>query len=145
MNRSRLIRGLGLAILASAVSTGALLAQVSGVTSQVVGRGTGEVPTALEIPAGPTDIVGSRVTLAPEGIVSWHTHPGPVAVTVLKGTLTIEDCLGQKPFAAGTAFVMPSGHLHQDRNLTTEEVEILATYIVPPGRDLREHVDPPTC
>src|SRR5215216_4415535 len=145
MNRSRILYGLGLAILASGVSAGVLLAQVSGVTSEPVGRGSGEVPAPQEIPAGPTDIVTSRVTLAPEGIVSWHTHPGPVAVTVLQGKLTIEDCLGQKPFAAGAAFIIPAGHLHQDRNLTTEEVEILATYIVPPGRELREHVDPPTC
>lgn len=145
MNRSRLIRGLGLAILASAVSTGALLAQVSGVTSQPVARGTGEVPAALEIPAGPTDIVSSRVTLAPEGIVAWHSHPGPVAVTVLRGTLTIEDCTGQRPYAAGAAFIMPAGRLHQDRNLSPDEVEILATYIAPSGRDLREHVDLPPC
>ena len=145
MHRSRIVYGLALGFLAAGVSSGALLAQAPPVMTQEVARGTADVPAALEIPAAPTDIVTNRVTYAPDGASPWHHHPGPTTVTVLRGTLTLEDCTGAKTYEAGSAFIETPGHVHRARNLTTEEAEVLATYIVPAGGEVRQLHDHPPC
>jgi quercetin dioxygenase-like cupin family protein len=145
MNRSRIIYGLALGLLATGISSGILRAQAPAITSQEVARGTADVPAALAIPAAPTDIVSVRTTYAPGSAGPWHHHPGPTTVTVLKGTLTLEDCTGAKTYEAGSAFIEAPGHVHRATNVTAEEFEVLSTYIVPAGGDIRQLHDHPPC
>jgi len=82
------------------------------------------------------DIVTTQATYAVGGYSGWHSHPGPVFVTVTKGTLTVynaPDCQPQV-YPAGTGFVESSPKIvHLVRNQGTEEAQITATFILPVG------------
>jgi quercetin dioxygenase-like cupin family protein len=59
-----------------------------------------------------------HASLGPNGATSWHTHPGPVLVAVVSGSLTYEDAhAGQcrrRTYTAGQGFVDPGfGHVHR--------------------------------
>ncbi|MFN2469436.1 MAG: cupin domain-containing protein [Gaiellaceae bacterium] len=90
------------------------------------------------------------MTIAPGGHTGWHTHPGPVVVTVKTGTLTFYDANDQecrpRPFNAGEAFVdRGGGHVHIARNEGTVPLEFWATYFVPgpAGSAFREDAPSP--
>lgn len=63
----------------------------------------------------PSDVVTSRIQLADGARIPWHTHPGPVVVSVHSGHLTYvnaSDCV-RRSYPAGTAFVDPGqGNVH---------------------------------
>jgi quercetin dioxygenase-like cupin family protein len=40
---------------------------------------------------GPADVVTLRVTIDPDGTSGWHSHGGPVVVTVASGTATFYE------------------------------------------------------
>ncbi len=81
--------------------------------------------------------VVQEIVLAPGGQTGWHSHPGPVVVVVARGALTLYDdsgCDTGQTYAAGEAFVDPGqGHLHVARNHGSGNVELLVTYLAPPG------------
>jgi quercetin dioxygenase-like cupin family protein len=81
--------------------------------------------------------VVQEIVLAPGGHTGWHSHPGPVAVVVRQGALTLydaADCSAGQTYAAGEAFVDPGqGHLHIARNHGSGNVELVVTYLAPPG------------
>ena len=85
-----------------------------------------------------SQVASQTITLGAGGHTGWHSHPGPVVVTVVSGTLTFYDgegpCLG-RTYPAGTAFVDPGmGHVHIARNEGSGSVEISAVYFgLPPG------------
>ena len=107
-------------------------------------RETGDWRLAMTI--GPNaDVAVSRV-LFPAGTHSgWHTHPGPVIVEVLAGTVSFY--LGNDPTCspivrtAGQTYVEAGDIPHIARNETDEPAENLAVYFVPPGVPLR-HDEP---
>ena len=120
----------------------------SGVTLNVVlGRATlppfdiqpDDSPFAIQS-ENLTDVVIQHVIFGPTGSTGWHTHPGPLFVTVVSGTLTLYDgdddgCTPQT-FTAGHGFVDPGfGHVHIARNeSTTVPADLYASYLnVPPG------------
>jgi len=100
----------------------------------------------LEMKISPnTDVAISRV-LFPAGTHSgWHTHPGPVIVEVLAGTVSFY--LGNDPTCtpivrtAGQTYVEAGDIPHIARNETDEPAENLAVYFVPAGVPLR-HDEP---
>ena len=54
-----------------------------------------------------SNIVTTRVTVQPGAQIPWHTHPGPVFVTIAQGELTYissEGCTSTR-YPAGSAFV----------------------------------------
>jgi quercetin dioxygenase-like cupin family protein len=85
-----------------------------------------------------SQVVLQNITFAPGGHSGWHTHPGPVVVTVRSGSLTYYDgsgrCVG-RVYPSGTAFIDPgSGHVHIARNEGTVPVEASVVYFgVPAG------------
>ena len=108
------------------------------------GRGT-EVAHVRE----PSDVLVARLTFQPGGSVGWHTHHGPVIVTVASGALTLidaDDC-ERRVYAAGTAFVDPGqGHVHLAFNDTTGETVAYATFLdVPAGQPATIPADNPGC
>ena len=60
-----------------------------------------------------SNVVTTRVTVQPGAQIPWHTHPGPVFVTIAQGELTYISSVGcsSRRYSAGTAFVDP-GHGH---------------------------------
>jgi quercetin dioxygenase-like cupin family protein len=91
--------------------------------------------TFSELFGGPATITVRRLTIAPGEILGWHYHPGVGAYTIVKrGTLTVEDgCGGEVVYTAGQAFLEPPNRVHRGKNLTSEEVETVQTFIVPSG------------
>ncbi|TVR21747.1 MAG: cupin domain-containing protein [Ilumatobacter sp.] len=79
----------------------------------------------------PSRVVTAGITVQPSAQFPWHTHPGPVIVTVTEGTLTYmnaDDCVA-RPYPAGTVFVDPGlGNVHTAYNDTDEVVELVATF-----------------
>jgi quercetin dioxygenase-like cupin family protein len=101
---------------------------------------------------GPVDFVTQQITIQPGGTTGWHSHPGPVLVTVKSGALTIvyaddPTCAG-RTYTAGESFVDRGDEtVHTARNLGTTPVELWATYLVPgaPGVPFRLDAADPGC
>jgi hypothetical protein len=85
------------------------------------------------------DVFVQHIRLGPNQATGWHTHPGPVIVTVVKGSFTYEDEGGdrcrRRTYDAGEGFVdRGSGHVH--RGIAgAAGVDLYATYILPRGSE----------
>jgi quercetin dioxygenase-like cupin family protein len=92
--------------------------------------------TVLQSPTA-SDIVVNSAILAPGGTTGWHSHPGPVIVTIKTGTFTVYDADGCKAtrYSAGRAFIEPGGlaDRHVGRNEGEVPVEWVATLIIGVG------------
>lgn len=97
---------------------------------------------------GPSDFVVQDVALAPGGYSGWHSHPGPVLITVKEGTASWydADCV-LHTYTAGIAFIEDAGAIHNVRNESaTENLRLVNTYIVPTGVATRvDESAPPHC
>ena len=142
----------------------------SGFHSTVIGKGTSDAflvrrherdpntDTVWKFRATvpqPLDITSATNIVDPGGYSGWHSHPGPVYVTVVSGTLTIyegtdPDC-APHTYTAGQAFVdgESNGFFHMAKNWSTDTpVNLVATYTGPVGAATRiDHDDPnnPNC
>ena len=97
----------------------------------------------------PSDALVAKITFQPGGSVGWHTHHGPVIVTVASGALSIinaTDCV-RRVYDAGKAFVDPGqGNVHVGFNETAGETVIYATFLgVPRGQPATIPADDPGC
>lgn len=79
----------------------------------------------------PSRVVTARITAQPGARFPWHTHPGPVLVTVAQGELTYvqaTDCV-QREYPAGTIFVDPGqGNVHTAFNSGDGVTVLYATF-----------------
>jgi quercetin dioxygenase-like cupin family protein len=145
----------GLSLLAGA----ALATPGVGVLSTVHARGTNADRLNIHSAAGiklktknPLDFVTQQLTIAPGGTTGWHSHPGPVLVTVKSGALTLvyaddPTCQG-RTYHAGQSFVDRGDEtVHTALNLGTTPVELWATYLVPgpAGAPMRLDAPDPGC
>jgi quercetin dioxygenase-like cupin family protein len=92
----------------------------------------GSVADAVTIDiAGATRVAVARFTVQPGAQFPWHSHQGPVLVTVTAGELIYvmaDDC-SEHSYPAGTAFIDPGrGHVHSAYNPTDAETVIVATF-----------------
>ena len=87
----------------------------------------------------PLDIVTQSISIAPGGSTGWHSHPGPVFVTVRAGALRIvyandrrdRHCLGTT-YNAGQSFIdRGDENVHTAYAVGPTGVELWATYLVP--------------
>ncbi len=119
----------GVGVIALALSTGALLAQSTGLTRTVVGKADVSVPGR--------EAVVARVEIAPGGRAGRHTHPGDEISYVLEGEgqLLVD---GQPPrtIKAGESFVVPAGTVHDAHNNGTATVKLVGVYVVEKGKPL---------
>jgi len=140
--------------LAAAISGGLAWATPgSGTSSNPIGRATFEGPfkvirdgadgwkVKLESKTG-LDVATQVITFQPGGQSGWHSHPGPVLISVVAGTMTFyeandPDCA---PIVrvAGEGYVDTGGHAHIARNETSEPAMNVVTYLVPPAAPLRK-------
>src|SRR6185369_6917352 len=67
----------------------------------------------LKTEGAPTEVVIQDQALAPGGYGGWHSHPGPVIVTVTQGTASFyeSDCV-RHDYPAGSAFIEDGGVVH---------------------------------
>jgi quercetin dioxygenase-like cupin family protein len=87
-----------------------------------------------------------EITIQPGGSTGWHYHDGQLIAVVKQGTLTrtMDDC-STEVTPAGESFVEPRGknHVHLGRNLGTEPVILLVTYVLPDGKPLSQDAPAP--
>jgi quercetin dioxygenase-like cupin family protein len=85
-----------------------------------------------------TDIGADRLTVQPQGYSGWHSHPGPVFVTVTQGTVEWYDealCTAHT-YTVGQSYIEPAGRAHDVRNpapVGGEVAEFIAIVIKPAG------------
>jgi quercetin dioxygenase-like cupin family protein len=100
---------------------------------------------------GAMDLATQQIVIGPSGHTGWHSHPGPVLVTVKSGALRLiyaDDCTGLGTvYEAGDSFVDRGDEtVHIARNESSSaNVELWATYLVPgaPGTGVRiDEADP---
>jgi len=110
-----------------------------------------EAGIKLKTKAG-LDFVTQQIVIGPNGTTGWHSHPGPVLVTVKSGSLRLvyaddDDCEG-RTYLPGDSFV-DRGDEHVHTAIAgSDGVDLWATYLVPgaPGTPFRINADSPgTC
>lgn len=84
----------------------------------------------------PFDVVQQELEFAPGAATPWHTHPGLVMVTVLKGDLTFTYRDATTIYHEGESFVEEPGVLAQARNASGAPTRVMASYLLPSGAPL---------
>jgi len=99
---------------------------------------------------GATDFVQQDVAVAPGGYSGWHSHPGPVLITVKSGTATWYNA--DNPtctpvvYPVGSAFIEPANVNHNVVNAGATNLELLNTFVIPKGAATRaEELQPGQC
>jgi hypothetical protein len=124
----------------------------SGSQSTLLGRATfddpinvrrvGEDNWKVDVKAKPAlDVAVQSIVFQPGSQSGWHSHPGPVFISVVSGTMTFyegndPDC---EPIVrhAGEGYLDTGDHAHIARNETGETATNVVTYFAPPGAALR--------
>jgi cupin domain len=92
------------------------------------------------------DIVVRRHDYAPRGSTGWHTHPGPVLITVLQGKLTFyeydDPTCTPKVVTAGQGYV-DDGHGHIGVNENDEPAVDVSVILAPVGSAFRSELPAP--
>ncbi|MEX1265032.1 MAG: hypothetical protein WEE66_14055 [Actinomycetota bacterium] len=155
VRRARIARAVVLALIAVSASIGVALATPgSGAVGTILSRGT--LGAGLNVHTDELklktrddiDVVTQSITIAPGGHTGWHSHPGPVIVTIAAGTMTFYDAddpaCSPGTYNTGDTFVdHGSGHIHIARNEGSTNLVLYATYLVPVGAAIRTDVPNP--
>lgn len=86
-----------------------------------------------------TDVFVQHLSLSANQVSAWHTHPGPVIVTVRSGSLSYQhaahNTCHDRPYTAGQGFVDPGfGHVHRVI-AGPAGAELYSTFLLPPGSE----------
>jgi Cupin domain len=129
----------------------------SGVTPTVISRGTYEPfkvktdhDSLVDFEAkakADFDMVVRQHDYAPHAFTGWHTHPGPVFITVLKGTLTFyeydDPTCTPNVVTAGEGYV-DDGHGHIGVNDSDQPALDVSVILAPVGLPFRGELDAPS-
>jgi quercetin dioxygenase-like cupin family protein len=105
----------------------------------------------VEIKAKPAvDLAVQSIVFEAGGQSGWHSHPGPVFIQVVSGTMTFyeSDDPTCTPVVrtAGQGYLDSGDHAHIARNETGSAAQNIVTYFAPPGAALRkEEPNPGNC
>jgi cupin domain len=127
-----------------------------GVTPTLIGRGTFKpfhIKTGhhslVEFQAkakSNLDVVVRTHDYAAHGYTGWHTHPGPVFITVLQGQLTFyeydDPTCTPKIVSAGQGYV-DTGHGHMGVNTTDQPAKDVSVILAPVGLPFRGELPAP--
>ena len=115
--------------VATIAFAGIIFAQNPGLTRTIVTKADVSVPDR--------EAVVARVEVSPGGIAGWHTHPGDEISYVTEGEATLMVA-GQPPrkVAAGDAFVIPAGVVHNAKNDGATPTKLIGVYVVEKGKPL---------
>ena len=137
---------------AQAAPAAAQCTGTAGVPQEVAGSGvtpqthtSTRLASALNVTgAANTDLLIQQLTWAPGSTTGWHSHPGPVTVSVESGTLNFQasDCT-RTAYPQGTT-LLDSGTTHEASSATTTLA--FATYLnIPAGGAARSDQAAPAC
>jgi quercetin dioxygenase-like cupin family protein len=161
-------RMLGVAVLVGAAALTVLAvtafggtahrAQPTGVTITPLAHATIATPvrtssSGIQIKThGPKDMLVTSIVVDPGGSFGWHTHPGPVLVSVAAGTLSLYHAEHRRhchrdTVTAGQGFIEDGGDVHLARNEGTTPVQLYVTFLARPGTTefLTEVAAPAAC
>ena len=159
MLRNTFARSVGLAVVAVMATISVVAATPgSGVLSApVLARGTLDAGVKVDTAdvklktRDDIDVATQTITIAPGGHTGWHSHPGPVIVTISSGTMSFysadDPTCSPTTYQPGDTFVDQGGsHVHIARNEGGTNLVLFATYLLPVGAGLRTDApDPGTC
>lgn len=127
----------------------------TGVTPTLIGRATYSPfnvqadPKSLDLlveSKRPVDIVVRTHDYAPGSSTGWHTHPGPVFITILDGTVTFyeydDPSCTPKVVKKGEGYV-DSGHGHIGRNETSAPAKDVTVFFAPVAQSFRGELAAP--
>ena len=129
----------------------------SGVTPTLLARGTYDSFKMSSLSTGdgrsqgreaktPTDIVVRRHDYAPASSTGWHSHPGPVFVTVTQGQVTFyeydDPTCAPHVVSAGEGYV-DTGRGHIGRNESGQPAQDVSVIIAPVKGSFRGERDAP--
>ncbi|MFK5635944.1 MULTISPECIES: cupin domain-containing protein [unclassified Ornithinimicrobium] len=87
-------------------------------------------PTQVLNLMDPGHIVVARVDLSPGAAFPWHTHPGPVVISIAQGQLTYQqstDCI-ERLYDTHQALVDPGNIVHTAWNAGSTDTVLYATF-----------------
>ena len=126
-----------------------------GVTPNVIGRATFDAfnlqsdPRAMELSAQakrPVDIVVRTHDYAPRSSTGWHSHPGPVFITITEGQVTLyerdDPTCTPKVVSKGQGYV-DTGKGHIGRNEAGAPARDVTVIFAPVGQSFRGELDAP--
>ena len=158
MFRNSIVRAVAIAVVALMASIGVAAATPgSNAVGTILARGTLDARVKVHTAdlkfrtRRDIDVVTQSITIAPGGHTGWHSHPGPVFVTIASGTMTFYDAddptCSPVPYRTGDTFVdRGGGHVHTARNEGPTDLVFYATYLLPVGAGLRTDApNPGTC
>jgi quercetin dioxygenase-like cupin family protein len=96
-------------------------------------HGQGMVVINVDDPSRTVDV---KYTVQPGAQFPWHSHRGPVVVTLVSGSLAYipADTCHERTYVAGQSFVDPGhGHVHSAINRGTEPMVFIATFFEAPA------------
>ena len=105
----------------------------------------------LQIKSKPAfDIAVQTITFPPGSASGWHTHPGPVFIQVMSGTMTFyqsdDPTCSPQVRTQGEGFLDLGEHPHIAVNQTSAPAQNIVTYFAPPGAALKiMATEPPNC
>ena len=108
----------------------------------------------VEVKARPDlDLAVQQIVFQPGGQSGWHSHPGPVFIQVVSGTMTFYESVDPtctpivRSAGQGFAGILDAGeHAHIARNETGSTATVVAVYLAPPGAALRnDQPNPGNC
>jgi hypothetical protein len=154
MNRIFMLLLIAVGVAAGLVTWASPVTPPGGVMPTLLARGTYE-PFKVKDDVGlgfqaktrePVDLVVRRHDYVPHSATGWHTHPGPVFITVTQGTLTFYEyddptCTPTIVTAPGT--YVDTGHGHIGRNETGEPAQDMTVIVAPVGAAFRGELDAP--
>ena len=151
-------RWLGFAVLCAGAAAVAIAwaSPPTGVTPTVLSRGAypafsvqGAQEGGVDFQAkakAPFDIVVRKHEYAPHGQTGWHTHPGPIFITVMQGTVKFyerdDPSCTAKIVKAGEGYV-DDGHGHIGVNDSDEPAVDVSVIVAPVGKSFRDELPAP--
>ena len=143
-------------VVLAAVAAVALASPPSGVTPKVLARGTYDAFKVRSSPHSPvdfkaktkgrTDIVVRQHDYAVGSSTGWHSHPGPVFITVTLGEVTFyerdDPTCTPHVVSAGHGYV-DTGQGHIGRNESAQPAQDISVIIAPVGGAFRGELDAP--
>lgn len=151
-----------LMVVSTAAAGLAWATQGSGTSSTLIGRATfadpfkvkrvapdGEWEVEIEATPG-LDVAVQTIVFQPGGHSGWHSHPGPVFISVVEGTMTFYEANDPSctPVVrtAGQGFLDSGDHAHMARNESGLPARTVVTYFAPPSAALRiDQPNPGNC
>lgn len=105
----------------------------------------------VELKAHPElDVAVQQIVFEKDAQSGWHSHPGPVFIQVVSGTMTFYESADPNctPIvrSAGQGYLDAGEHAHIARNESGAPATNIVTYLAPPGAALRiDQPDPGNC